>query len=300
MTGPDVPMTCTRSPTSLWSAARPCARPGRLPDLRHAERGQVERRRLPHLVLRATLGQRVADRRRPWRWTPSDGSSSCEHAGQWPVQLTVQHPPRGTAPVSGSTCGTMWIAVSLGNGSIRDRKVATGTGLVDGRGRPINGVSHPEMVQRILPFCAQRVPRRTTRCSWIAAAALTADAKFAGGWYRMTTGRCSGCAVRPDLCRLGFSQGSIGTRCGASLGSRRWRLRRRFLEGFSWTAGIRTTCSPCWTPGGPVMWGAPWVHLRGAGARRYSGEGTGHAGGEGSLFPTGGRSLASATCRTPS
>ncbi len=46
-------------------------------------------------------------------------------------------------------------------------------------------VSHPEMVQRMLPFCgsSRTSPHNRVFLEWVKAA-LTADAAFAGGWYR--------------------------------------------------------------------------------------------------------------------
>lgn len=64
----------------------------RIQDVQNAQRGQVECDRLPDLVLRPALRQRMADRGRHGPRSVEILHHCPEHVGQWAVFLAEQHP----------------------------------------------------------------------------------------------------------------------------------------------------------------------------------------------------------------
>ena len=146
-----------------------------------------QRRRLPHLVLRPALRQRVADR-------GGDGAGSCqvlhhraEHARQRAVILPQQHPPPYDR--AGFPRVTVYDNVTAQHRLVTEQfgiqRLALVTGWSMGAGQTYQwAVSHPEMVPRILPFCGSA---KTSDHNIVflegVKAALTADGAFQGGWY---------------------------------------------------------------------------------------------------------------------
>ncbi|GAA5140561.1 hypothetical protein GCM10023320_78370 [Pseudonocardia adelaidensis] len=122
-------------------------------------------------------------------------------------------------------------------------------------------VSHPEMVQRILPFCgsARTAPHNRVFLDSLRYA-LRADAAFAEGWYEPDALPVRGLrAFARIYAGWGFSQAFYWDEvCGGSSASPPSRTSRSGSgRASSSTAGTRTTCSPCSTRGGTATWAPP-------------------------------------------
>ena len=106
-------------------------------------------------------------------------------------------------------------------------------------------VSHPEMVERILPFCGSPRTSPHNRVFLDSLAhALRADADFAGGWYDPDRLPVRGLrAFARIYAGWGFSQAFYWDEVWREMGTPRWRTSWSGSgRGSSSTTGTRTTC----------------------------------------------------------
>ena len=236
-------------------AARCSRRQARLQDVRRAQRGPEQRRRLSDVVLGLSLGQRVADRRGHGPRPRQVLHRHPEHARQRALELAVQHAaavrPRAL-PASRSTTRSQ-AQHKLVTEQFGIETLALVSGWSMGAGQTYQwAVSHPDMVQRACPFCGSS---KTSEHNFVflegVKAALTADAAFqeAGTTRR----RSRACAPPPACTPAGASpRPSTGTRSTRSIGldSPRWRTSSSGSgRATSSTAVTPTTCCRCSGPG---------------------------------------------------
>ena len=156
-------------------------------------------------------------------------------------------------------------------------------------------VSHPEMVQRMLPFCgsSRTSPHNRVFLEGVKAA-LTADAAFAGGWYPPDEPPVTGLrAAARVYAGWGFSQAFYWDEVWRELG---YTSLEDFLIGF-WEGFFLDGRDPnnlltmldTWWNGDVGRHTRVLLHRGGAGLDQ--GQGHRAAGGEGSLLPARGRGV---------
>ena len=168
----------------------------------------AERDRVPDLVLGASLGQRVADRRRHGPGSGQVLHHRPEHAGQRALELAVQYAAAYNAARFPDV--TFYDQVEQQHKLVTSFGIETlplVTGWSMGAGQTYQwAVSYPDMVQRACPFCGSS---KTSEHNVVflegVKSALTADAAFKEGWYTETPVKGLRAAARV-YAGWGFSQ----------------------------------------------------------------------------------------------